>query len=126
MYGQSCPAGTLRVVFVSEGRTEKGHHATYQELIYCPFEPVDFIQQKAKTPVHDLMNGLGIEISKNSAGIGHIDEHDGDDFALAFYGATRCQDLVCQIFGCVGAGTVEIQGFGFSGRSAVFDNPPVY
>jgi hypothetical protein len=112
-------AGSLRVVFVGYGRTEKGHQTIAQELVDCPFVPVDFVHNEAQTPVHDLVNRLGIEVPKHSGGIGHIREHNGDDFAFTLDGTARGENLVGKVLGRVGTGLVKVQRFGFFGYAKV-------
>ncbi len=105
-------AGTLRMILMSDGRTEQRHNAIAHELIDGAFVSVNFIHEDTKTPVHDLMDLLRIEIFKDGRRVSYVGENDGDEFALTFNGYAVRENLVREVFRPVGAGLLVVDGGG--------------
>jgi hypothetical protein len=73
---------------------------------------MDLVHKEAKAPVHDLMNRLRIKVFEHGRGIGHIREHDSNDFPLTFDGTACREDLVGKMLGGVRMRLVVIQWLG--------------
>ena len=59
------------------------------------------------------MDFFRVELFRNGGIIGNIGKENRDPFALAFDGATGGENLIGQVFGCVGLGLVIGDGRGF-------------
>ena len=75
------------MILVSDGGTEQGHHPIATELVDRPLVPVDLVHQEPKTPVHDLVNCLRVEVLEHGRGVGHVREEDGDELPFSLNGA---------------------------------------
>jgi hypothetical protein len=53
-------AGPLSMVFVGNRCAKKGHYPIPCELVNRAFIFVDFIHQDLETPIHDLVDFLGV------------------------------------------------------------------
>ena len=102
------------MIFMGDGRTEKGHHPVSGELVDGPLIAVDLIHEDLETPVHDSVHVLGVQFFRKRSKAGHIGKHDGDDFPLPFDGASGGQNFFGEVFRGVGfgGGVINLRRFG--------------
>ena len=58
--------------------TEKSHDSIPTELVDGSLVPMDLVHEETKTPVHNLVHRLWIEVFEHGRGIGNIGEEDSD------------------------------------------------
>jgi len=101
------------MVLMGHGRAKQGHDTITGKLVDGPLVPVDLMHQDLETPVHDLVDFLRVEPFGNGGEVGHIRKEYGHQFPFSFDRAPGGEDLICEVFGGVGLGVVEIYGRGF-------------
>jgi hypothetical protein len=63
---------------------------------------VNLVHQDLEAPVHDLVDFLGVEFLGNEGVVGNVSEEHRYELPLALDGTAGREDLIGQVFGCVG------------------------
>ena len=103
----------LRMILMGHRRTEQSHHPVASELVDRPFVPVNLVHQDLEAPVHDLVDFFRVELLGDGSVICDVGEEDGYELAFAFDGASGREDLLGQVFRCVGLRLGVVDGRGF-------------
>jgi hypothetical protein len=74
---------------------------------------MDLIHQDLETPVHNLMDFLGIKFLRNGSVICYVSKEDSYNFSFTFDGTAGGEDLVFEMFWSVGLGLGIVYGRGF-------------
>ena len=108
--------GALGVILVRDRRAEQRHDPVAGELVDEALEALDPIREDLEEAVHDLRPRFRVELLRQLHRAFHVGEQHGDLLALAFEGGLGLQDLLGEVFGRVGAGTLgEVVSGWFSG-----------
>jgi hypothetical protein len=84
--GERRVAGALRVVFMRDRRSEKGHDAVARVLVHLALEAVDAVGQDLEEAVQDLVPLFGVDLFGELHRALHFGEQHGHLIALAFEG----------------------------------------
>jgi hypothetical protein len=74
---------------------------------------MDLIYQDLKTPIHDLVDFLWVELLRDGGVVGHVRKEDGHQLPFTLNGASSSEDLIGQEFRGVGLGLRIVYGRGF-------------
>src|SRR5262245_29374284 len=94
----------LRMIFVSNGRTEQRHDAVACVLVDRPFEAVDALGEDREEAVHDPVPFLRVDLFGEIHRALHVGEENRDLLTLAFEGTAGGEDLFGEVLWSVRAG----------------------
>ena len=56
---------------------------------------MDLVHEDTKTPVHDLVDRLWVQVLKHGRGVGYVSKEDRDELAFTLDGGAVGENLVC-------------------------------
>jgi hypothetical protein len=76
---------------------------------------MNLIHEDLETPIHDLMDFLGVQFLGDGGIVRHVSKQDGYEFAFSLDGTPGREDLIGKILGSVGLGLRVVDGRMFRG-----------
>jgi hypothetical protein len=82
------------MIFMSDRSSEERHDSIPGILANGALVPIDLMDQKSETSIHDLMDLFRVELLRERREVGHFGKEDRHQFSLSFERAPGSEDFV--------------------------------